>query len=322
MKIATLLAVVALAAGLSTAKANEQASVLDPDAKLEKIAHGFRYLEGPVWHPQGWLLFSDIPGDTIYKWTPGPAARRGNTGLPAALAGTLRVYRRPSNNSNGLALDSHGRLIACEHGRRVTISDGDEATRTLADKYEGKRLNSPNDLAIRSDGSIYFTDPPYGISNPKERELDFSGIYRITVDGRLSVLDKHMPFPNGIAFSPDGSKLYVVDSEANHIVVYDVLRDGSIVNPRLFANVNLAGSHEGPDSMKVDDLGNVFCAGPDGVWIFAPNGSLIGKILMPEVPSNVAFGDDDRSTLYVTARTGLYRIRLKTSGHGTAASPR
>jgi gluconolactonase len=306
--------VAALALCTSHARADELSSIVAPGAKVEKIAHGFRFTEGPVWDRRGWLLFSDIPADTIYRWTPGPRARRGRMGLPASLVGSLRVDRRPSGNSNGLAIDALGRLIACEHARRVSRTEADGTITPLADRFAGKRLNSPNDLVVKSDGSIYFTDPPYGISNPKDRELEFSGVYRIASDGKLSVVETGMPFPNGLAFSPDEAKLYVVDSEANQIRVFDVLPDGSLGKSRLFAEVKLAGSHEGPDGIKVDALGNVYCAGPDGVWVLAPDGRLLGKIPTPEVPSNLAFGGDDRSTLYVTARTGLYRIGLKTSG--------
>jgi gluconolactonase len=300
---------------LFKAQAADLSSIVAPDAKIEKIAQGFRFTEGPVWDPRGWLLFSDIPADTIYRWIPGPAARRGHMGLPASLVGSLRIYRQPSGKSNGLALDILGRLVACEHDGRISRAEADETPSTLDDSFGTKRLNSPNDLAIRSDGSIYFTDPPYGVSSTRKRELDFSGVYRIGANGKTSLLTKDMPFPNGLAFSPDETKLYVVDSGLNQIRVFDVKPDGSLGASRLFAEVNLAGSQEGPDGIKVDDRGNIFCAGPDGVWIFSPDGKLIGKILTPEVPSNLAFGGDDRSTLYITARSGVYRIDLQTSAH-------
>ena len=292
--------------------ADELSNIVAPGAKVEKIAHGFKYIEGPVWDPRGWLLFSDIPGNTVYQWTPGLRTRRGGVRRPVALIGSLRVFRRPSGHSNGLALDGQNRLIASEHDRRVSRTDVDGAVSTLADTFENKRLNSPNDLVVKRDGSVYFTDPPYGVTNNKERELPFSGIFRIAVDGKLSVLRRDMPFPNGLAFSPDETKLYVVDSEANQIHLFDVAADGSLGQSRLFADVKLAGSRDGPDGIKVDAQGNVFSAGPDGVWVLAPDGRLLGKILTPEVPANLAFGGTDRSTLYITARTGLYRISLKT----------
>jgi sugar lactone lactonase YvrE len=196
--------------------------------------------------------------------------------------------------------------------RAGTETDG--TVSTLADRFERKRLNSPNDLVVKRDGSIYFTDPPYGLTDVKQRELPFSGIYRIAVDGELTLLSKDMPFPNGLAFSPDETRLYVVDSEANQIQVFDVKADGSLGKPRLFANIRLAGSKDGPDGIKLDARGNIFCTGPDGVWILSVDGRLLGKIPMPDVPSNLAFGGPDGSTLYITARTGLYSIGLKTFG--------
>jgi gluconolactonase len=309
-----LTVVTAFAFCASGARADEMSTIVAPGATVEKIAHGFKFTEGPVWDPRGWLLFSDIPADTIYQWVPGPTARRGNVALPASLVGGLHVFRRPSGRSNGLALDDQGRLIAAEHDRRVSRTEVGGTLKTLADRLADKRLNSPNDLVVKSDGSIYFTDPPYG-TDEKSRDLAFSGVNRISADGKLSVLEKGMPFPNGLAFSPDESKLYVVDSGANQIRVFDVNSDGSLGQSRLFAEVNLAGSQEGPDGIKVDERGRVFCAGPDGVWILSPDGRLLGKIRMPEVPANLAFGGDHYSTLFITARTGLYRIELKTSGH-------
>lgn len=316
MKILGLWSVmIAIALCPAGARADEMSDIVAPGAKIEKIAHGFRFTEGPVWSPKGTLLFSDIPADIIYEWVPGPTARRNHMGLPASIVGSLHVFRWPSGKSNGLTLDKQGRLVECEHDRRVSRLDADGTLETLAEKFSNKRLNSPNDLVVKSDGSIYFTDPPYGISDAKGRELEFSGVYRIAASGQLSALERNMPFPNGLAFSPDETKLYVVDSGANQIRVFDVKPDGTLGKSRLFADVNLAGSHEGPDGIKVDDRGNVYCAGPDGVWVLAPDGRLIGKILTPEVPSNLAFGGDSRSTLYITARTGLYRISLKTSSH-------
>ena len=306
-------AVAALGLLASGTRANDLSDIVVAGVKVEKIAHGFRYTEGPVWDPRGWLLFSDIPSDTIYKWVPGPRARKGDVRLPASLVGSLRVFSRPSGHSNGLTLDLQGRLIACEHERRISRIDADGSVSTLADKFEGKRLSSPNDLVVKRDGSVYFTDPPYGITKTKDRELPFSGIFRITVDGKLLLLEKGMPFPNGLAFSPDETRLYVVDSEANQIHVFDVALDGSLGKSRLFAEIKLAGHREGPDGIKVDRRGNVFATGPDGVWILGPKGQLLGKIPTPEVPANLAFGGINESTLYITARTGLYRIQLKTA---------
>ncbi len=301
---------------------NADEAVVDPDAKPDKIAAGFKFTEGPVWHPRGFLLFSDIPATTIFEWQPGmakPAAARGEPAqTPAAIFGALKVFRTPSGHSNGLAIDREGRLVACEHDRRVSRTEKDGSVVTLADKFEGKRLNSPNDLAIKGDGSIYFTDPPYGLPNGGEgKELDFNGVFRIAPDGKLSLLVRDFSRPNGIAFSPDERKIYIADSDGslNHVRVFDVQPDGSLANGRVFAVLKEQGKEGAPDGIKVDERGNLISTGPGGIWIFSPDGKLLGKIATPEVPANLAFGDEDRKTLYITARTGLYRIRLNIAGH-------
>jgi sugar lactone lactonase YvrE len=272
------------------------------DAQVEKLAGGFQFTEGPVWIPDGYLLFSDIPANIIYKWTPGSEG--------------AEVWREPSGHSNGLTLDKMGRLIACEHDRRVSRTESDGTVVTLAEQYEGKRLNSPNDIVVKSDGSIYFTDPPYGLSNQQEgKELDFNGVYRLAPDGTLALLDDSFERPNGLAFSPDESVLYVDDTHKGHIRAFDVQPDGTLVNGRVFAAFGKDPGKDGaPDGMKVDVRGNVFCTGPGGVWVYNPASELLGVIQPPEVPANLAWGDDDLKTLYLTARTGLYRIRVKTGG--------
>ncbi len=288
------------------AKSISMDDILAPGSKVEKVADGFQFTEGPLWLLSdagngGFLLFSDIPANTIFKWQPGMAA--------------AEVWRSPSGNSNGLTLDAAGRLLACEHGaRRVSRTKADGTLVTLADRYQGQRLNSPNDIVVRSDGSIYFTDPPYGLPRQKEgRELDFNGVYRLAPDGALTLLDDTLPRPNGLAFSPDESVLYVDDSQEGIIRAYDVQPDGAVSNARLFAE--LRGSKPGvPDGMKIDVQGNIFCTGPGGVWVFDPGGEKLGVIEVPQVPANLAWGDDDLETLYITAQSGLYRIRVKTGG--------
>ncbi len=284
--------------------------ILAPGAVVEKVVGGFQFTEGPVWLPDGYLLFSDIPANIIYQWTPG--------------ADKAHVWRTPSGNSNGLTLDAKGHLLICEHGnRRVSRYEWARTeyngTQTiLADMYVGKKLNSPNDIVAHSSGAIYFTDPPYGLANQQVgKELDFNGVYRLVTDGSpsgvLTLLDDSLPRPNGLAFSPDESVLYVDDSQLGIIRAYDVQPDGTLANARLFAE--LKGDKEGvPDGMKVDLLGNVFCTGPGGVWVFDPGGAKLGVIETPEVPANLAWGDDDFKTLYITARTGLYRVRVETGG--------
>jgi sugar lactone lactonase YvrE len=279
-------------------KQNNLTEILTPDARVEKVAGGFKFTEGPVWHPDGFLLFSDIPANIIYQWQPGQ-----NT----------KIFRQPSGNANGNTLDRSGRLVTAEHGnRRLSLTQNGEIV-TLVQEYRGKRLNSPNDLVVRSDGSIYFTDPPYGISSQQE-ELGFYGVYRLAPDGMLTLLVDDFLRPNGIVLSPDETKLYVNDSERGHIRVFDIQSDGMLANGRVFARLKPPSDKGAADGMKVDIQGNIYSTAPGGVWIFSPNGDFLGMIETPEVATNLAWGDRDRKTLYITANTSLYRIRLKNSG--------
>jgi len=269
---------------------------------LKQLATGFQFTEGPVWHPGGYLIFSDIRGDTIYSLKDGKA----------------EVFRRPSGNSNGLTLDTGGRVVACEHGnRRVSLTLKTGEVVALATHYKGKRLNSPNDVVVKSDGSIYFTDPPYGVRK-EDRQLDFQGVYRIGPDGALTLLADDFSAPNGLAFSPDEKVLYVDDSERHWVRAFGVREDGSLANGHVFAR--LEGPDEGvPDGMKVDEKGNVYVAGPGGVWVFDSGGKHLGTIRTPEVAANVAFGGDDDQTLYVTARHSVYSVRVKYAGAAVPA---
>lgn len=267
-------------------------------AKVEKVANGFEFTEGPVWHPDGYLLFSDIPPGIVYKWKPGSKAE---------------VHRKPSGNSNGLTFDGQMRLIACEHGnRRVSRTERDGSISTLASHYQGKRLNSPNDAVVASDGSIYFTDPPYGVEE-RDRELQSQGVYRIPTKGDIELLVEDFERPNGLAFSPDEKTLYIADTARMHIRAFDLRADGSLTKGRVFAEMK-SDEPGAPDGMKVDSLGNVWCTGSGGVWVFDKNGTHLGTVKCPEVPANCAWGDQDGKTLYITARTGLYRVRTSVEG--------
>jgi gluconolactonase len=267
-------------------------SPVPQDAELEKIAEGFQFVEGPVWIDGIGLLFSDIPANTVYKWT---------------AEGGAVSYLSPSGNSNGLALDLQGRLLLAQHGNRRIARIEENGTETaLATHYNGKRLNSPNDLAVKSDGSIFFTDPAYGIS-PGQEELDFSGIYRISPDGVLYLLDSTVSWPNGIAFTPDETKLYVGDSQAGIIYVYDVVDDTLIANRQQFAFMSASG---GTDGMKTDGEGYLFSSGPFGIWVYAADGTVLDTIEVPGQTTNCNWGDDDRQTLYITSGSAVYRIRL------------
>ena len=277
--------------------------VVPEDVQVERLGTGFQFTEGPVWNEKGgYLLFSDIPGNRIKKWTP----KEG-----------ISDFRVPSGKSNGLTLDRSGRLIACEHAnRRVSRTEEDGTVVTLASHYEGRRLNSPNDVVVKSGGCVYFSDPPYGL-NPifgtlEEPELPFYGVYRLSPNGdNLSLLIDDS-VPNGLAFSPDESLLYIADTERNHIRVFDVNAQGGAENGRIFAEI--PGEPLAPDGIKVDSEGNIYSTGNGGVWVFNPEGRRLGIITVPELPANLSWGDGDWKTLYITARSSLYRVRLNIAG--------
>lgn len=272
------------------------------DATAERVAGGFGFTEGPVWRGDH-LLFSDIPRRRIVRLR------------HLAEGPEVTTFRAPSGNSNGLTLDRQGRLIACEHStRRVTRTEMDGTIRVIAERYDGKRLNSPNDVVVKSDDSIYFTDPPYGLRNQSEgRELLFNGVYRVSPDGTLTLLVDDFERPNGLAFSPDESVLYVDDSRRRHIRAFDVRPDGTLANGRIFADME-SPDQGSPDGMKVDTEGNIYCTGPGAIWVFTAQGELLGRIVVPEQPANLAWGDADWRSLYVTARTSVYRIRTLVPG--------
>jgi len=256
---------------------------------VETVATGLSFSEGPVWVPGKGLIFSDIPANTIY-------------------AADKSVFRKPSGKSNGLTLDREGRLIACEQEKhRVTRTEPDGTITVLADSYLGRKLNSPNDVVVRSDGTIFFTDPPYGLEG-REAELPFSGVYAIAPDGKVTLLSVYFKYPNGLAFSPDEKTLYISDSGAGFIEAFDVQKDGMLTSARTFA------TDVGPDGMKVDEKGNLWTSAKDGIRVYRPSGELAVTIAFPEQPANCAFGDEDGKTLYVTARHGLYKVRCTVRG--------
>ena len=278
---------------------NDNLSNIIGEAQVEKILSGFQFTEGPIWIPEGFLLFSDIPANTIYKHEPGLETE---------------IFLKPSGHSNGLTLDQQGRLLKCEHERRVTRIEKDGTTSVLAEYYEEQRLNSPNDIVVKKDGSIYFTDPSFGLPSRTEgKELDFCGVYRVDTNGNITLLDRSIVLPNGLAFSPEENKLYVDDSSSGHVYVFDVLDSGLLEHKRLFTDVG-GVEGRGGDGMKVDVVGNVFVTGPEGISVFNDEGVRYGVIECPEKPSNLAWGDNDYRTLYITARTGVYRIRVLTGG--------
>ncbi len=278
------------------AKAAVLTDLIAPGATLQTVATGFGFVEGPVWHRDGYLLFSDQTRNQIMKWHP---------------TSGLTTYRSNITGTNGLTFDAQNRLlIAQQAGRQLTREETPGGTlTTLAITYQGNRLNSPNDVITAADGSIYFTDPPYG-TPANDKQLTFNGVFRLTPSGTLTTVATDFDHPNGLAFSPNEKILYVADTPLSQIRAFDVLTDGTLANSRIFAST----SSSGPDGLKVDVNGNLWVAGPGGVWVFDPTGQKIGVISVPEVPANIAFGGSDLKTLYITARTGLYSIRLQVAG--------
>jgi len=290
--------------------------IVPKGAKVEKLASGFQFIEGPIWHPDGYLLFSDPNANTIYRWTPDGSvsvfrSKSGYTGTD------IGEYHQPG--SNGLTLDPNGLLTIDEHGnRRVTRLERTGKITVLADRYDGKRLNSPNDLVYRSDGTLYFTDPPFGLPkafDDPRKELPFSGVYMVR-DSQVTLLTKEMSGPNGIAFSPDERYLYVDNWDLKRKVLmrYDVAADGTVSNGKVFYDFTRLPEPVALDGIKVDERGNVYVSAPGGVWILSPAGKPLGRIVPPEHDANFAWGDADGRALYLTASTGLYRIRLNVAG--------
>jgi gluconolactonase len=272
---------------------------------MERVATGFKFTEGPIWHPyERFLIFSDIVGNRMYRWSP----REG-----------VSVFREPSHMANGNTYDRHGRLLTCEHATsRVTRTDRDGTIEVVASHYEGKELNSPNDVVVRSDGAVFFTDPNSGrrprFGVPREQELPFQGVYRLDADSdALELLVDDFAKPNGLCFSPDEGQLFVSDTERFHIRVFDVEADGALADGRVWAEVSGEGVGV-PDGMKVDREGTLYCCGPGGIHVFDAAADCLGVIRMPEHTTNLAWGDDDLHSLYVTAATSVYRLRVSVPG--------
>ena len=280
---------------ISCTNVSDQLVVGEP----EVITEGFRFTEGPYWHNDGFLLFSDIPASIVYKWTPGNPESE--------------VYLEPSGNSNGIKALPDGTLLLAQHaGRLSKLSDDMELT-TIADEYNGMRLNSPNDIAVRSDGLIYFTDPPFGVSD-EDKELDFSGVYRINHDGSLSVIYDGFNYPNGIVFSPNEEYLYINDSETGNIIRFDVLENGDVENRTLFANIGAMGELGGADGMQTDTEGRLYTTGPNGFIVYDADGIQIHQLRFDHQITNLAWGGEDLNHLFITSPNKLYRIVMSSTG--------
>jgi gluconolactonase len=305
--------------------------IAGPDARLESVATGFdRWTEGPVWTREGSLLFAEIPANNIIQWIPGKGA---SVFLhPSGYQG-LEPFKGTEPGSNGMTLDADGRVTVAGHaGRtvwRMESVDPKAKITVLADSYQGKKLNSPNDLVYKSDGSLYFTDPPYGLptqsDDDPQKELQVNGVYRIQgarqhrpgappERDKLQLIIKDLARPNGLAFSPDERFLYVAESGRRQWMRYRVQPDGSVIEGILFLDASTEPADGGPDGLRVDKKGNIYGSGPGGVWVISPEGKHIGTIKVPERVSNVAWGDKDGKTLYITASTSVYRVKLRIPG--------
>jgi gluconolactonase len=295
-------------------------ALIPPGAKIERLADGLDWAEGPVWVRGGrHLLFSDVPQNVVHKWDPRSGAVTEHL-KPSGYTGSTPRGGEPG--SNGLTLDSQGRLVLCQHGdRQVARVERDGQWTVLADKYEGKRFNSPNDLCYDRNGNLYFTDPPYGLEGKNDdpkKELPFNGVYLLRKSGELVLLTREFTFPNGLAFSPDEKSLYVAQSDPKNPIVkaFDVKGDGTITNSRvLFDASHLVEGRKGlPDGMKVDSKGNIFTSGPGGILILTPQGKHLGTIATGEATANCAWGGPDGSDLYITADMYLCRVKTRTKG--------
>lgn len=304
------------------------AGIVAEGAKAERICTGHKFTEGPVWIASsataggGYLLFSDIPADTIFKWTPGGGGERGEGG--ELTKSKAEPWLSPSGNSNGLTLDTQGRLLIAQHAGSVSRRDKLAVPEVLAEKFEGKQLNSPNDLCVRSDGVIYFTDPPYGLRPPlgpedRKKMLDFSGVYMLKPDGSLTALIRDMPTPNGIALSPDEKTIYVADTSRGNARAYAVNADGTLGEGRPFAELKFesgprAGKSAGADGVRVDEKGNVYIAASGGAWVFDPEGKKLGVIRIEGSATNLCFGGPDRKTLFITGGSSVWAVRTLVAG--------
>lgn len=295
-----------------TVRSPEVEELIDPAVEVERLGGGFTFTEGPIWHPAGrYLLFSDMPGDVRRRWSP---------------AGGVTEAKRPSNKCNGMTYDAEGNLVVCEHATSMVVRERHDGGReVIASHYGGRELNSPNDVVVAADGSIYFTDPFYGrmegFGVVRDRELGFQGVYRVPPGGsqepELVVAEDEFDMPNGLCFSPDGRHLYVNDTPRRHIKVFEVAGDGSLVNGRIFADTIGERDSTGgaPDGMKCDERGDIWVTGPDGIWIFDAGGTHLGVVQVPEVIGNLNWGGDGWRELFIAASTSLYRVPTRVCGN-------
>ena len=285
-----------LALGVSIISISALQSTAQVSGNIEVVTQGYQFTEGPFLHPDGYLLFSDIPANTIYKWKEGSS--------------TDSLYLKPSGHSNGITWDTvENRVIVAQHDGRISAIEGD-SLHPLVTQYEGKRLNSPNDVAVKSDGVIYFTDPPFGVSDSL-KELEINGVYRLNRGGNLELLYDKLQLPNGIVFSPNESTLYVNDSSDGRILSFEVSNNDKISDPREFANVGVSDSTGAADGMVVDNSGRLYSTGPGGIYVFSDSGEQIAKVDMPAQSTNLEWTGEKQEALYVTTPTAIYRVKIR-----------
>lgn len=271
-------------------------TMVEERAEPELIVEGFKFTEGPFWHPDGYLLFSDIPANTIYKWQPGSES--------------ASTYISPSGSSNGITWDPvQNRVVVAQHSGKISAIK-DDSLHVLASAYENKRLNSPNDVAVSSDGAIYFTDPPFGVSE-EDKELEINGVYRLKSNGQVELLYDGLARPNGIVFSPDEQTMYVNDLSSGEILSFDVTSDGNVSLPSAFANVGAASDSGAADGMVVDSEGRLYSTGPGGIYVFSPTGQQVDMIELPVRATNLEWGPDGESVLYISTPNAIYRLQMR-----------
>jgi gluconolactonase len=289
-------------------------ALVPKDAQIEKVGGGFEFTEGPLWRPDGQLWFSDVTGNVVRSITP---AGQVTVLIPKG-GGETNAPAGSFIGPNAMVADKDGYVLLCQHtNRRIGRVAKDLKITPYLEKFEGKRFNSPNDLVYRSDGALYFTDPPYGLQKQDDdpaKELKFNGVFRYA-GGKLTAVIRDLNRPNGLAFSPDEKTFYVANSDEKKRIwmKYDVQADGSVSNGKVFADVTAEKEEGVPDGMKVDSQGNIWSSGPAGIWVFSPDGKHMGTLKTPEIPANCGWGDDGK-TLYITARTSVYRIKLAVAG--------
>ena len=278
---------------------NDPEPLLIEGEEPEIITGDYQFTEGPYWHPDGFLIFSDIPANTVYRWSED---------------GGADVFLEPSGNSNGIQADLDGNIILAQHQGSVSKLDQDGELTVLVDNYEGNRLNSPNDIAVHSNGNIYFTDPPFGVDE-EDREIDFSGVYKLSPVGELTLIYDELALPNGLVFSSDESQFFLNDSETGDILIFQVGQDGMPNSPQLFANVGEMSSMGGADGMVTDLRGNLFTTGPNGLTIFNQDGEQLHLIEFDEQITNLEWGGEDLNELFITGSDNVYRLLTNTIGN-------